>query len=166
MKQLKFTILAITACLTLPSSNGRFAITSFEQCRYSCIDKQDYYFSNPYRTGGYCCDQQDVNSSFVIVDDVCDQGGDNTIGLDKMPYYVCPTSASCGASFLKAHKYSQTYSLTPSTALSGQATVCNHQINFATDAGINDVLKVNILTASPDATVNFSVGETFATSLG
>ena len=81
-----------------------------------------------------------------------------------MPYFACPTSPSCGASFLKAQKYSQTYSLTPSTALSGQSSVCNHMISFATDAGINDVIKVQILTASSDTTVNFSVGETFGTS--
>ena len=72
-----------------------------------------------------------------------------------MPYFVCPTSPKCGATFLKAHKYSQTYTLTPSTALSSEANVCNHLITFATDAGVNDVLKVQILTSSTDTNIKF-----------
>ena len=83
-----------------------------------------------------------------------------------MPLFACPTSPSCGAISLRAHTYSQTYTLTPSTALTETQNVCNHMITFATDAGVNDVLKVEFLKVSPNTVINFAVGETFETSKG
>ena len=44
--------------------------------------------------------------------------------------------------------------------------MCNHLITFSTDAGINDVLKIEFLKVSPNTIVNFAVGETFESSKG
>ena len=133
-----------------------FEVYNFQTCQVRCLDQDYWYFSNPQGTAGVCCSQGEANAGNLL----CKQGGTSTVGREEMPFFACPSSSGCGTRNLYARLYSQTYTLNPSK-LDSNANFCNHQISFATDAGINDVLKIEFVSAHPSTTIHFAVGETF-----
>ena len=44
--------------------------------------------------------------------------------------------------------------------------MCNHEIVFSIDAGVNDVMKIEFLKMSESTRIHFSVGETFENAKG
>lgn len=158
LRRLSSALVLGLMALTETANTQIFDVNTFTACMDRCVEKGHYYYSNPQGTAGQCCSNDELPS-------YCDQGGTTTVGHTQMPQFACPTNFRCGARRLFAHKYSQTYSLLPSL-LSYNNNVCNHEITFSNDAGINDVLKVEFLSVSPTAIVNFAVGETFETAKG
>ena len=66
---------------------------------------------------------------------------------------------------LYAQKYGQTYKIKP-TVLSKEQHICNHEIVFSNDAGINDVMKVEFKKLNQNTIVYFAVGENYENSVG
>ena len=82
-----------------------------------------------------------------------------------MKYFPCPTGPACGPVELTAQIFSQTYRVNTGV-LSSEYNVCNHQIMFSIDAGINDNIVIRFHDAPPGTVVNFGVGDSYQTAKG
>ena len=47
-----------------------------------------------------------------------------------------------------------------------EENICNHEVTFSIDGGLNDILKVHFIEASPGTIVYFAVGTDFNTAKG
>ena len=91
--------------------------------------------------------------------------GYSSVEQSSMMYFLCPQGQYCGPRYIKAREKSLTYSI-DTAILNPLENLCNHDISFSIEGGINDILEVKFKEFPPGTRVFFAVGKSFQQAEG